>query len=828
MWGMRRRWLVPLAVAGLVLVAALVVDSRVRFNGNVEEMLPHDGSAIDEYRRVSELFSDFNAGLVDVSSPERAFSPDATAVADALQRTLEASPLVAKVQGRVDFGGLLSAYRVLLAHRADLFSAEIAAEAAICIRREAIVARLYDVKRQASTFPDPTVGERFLADPFGLDQLFLSLVPSAADLAKGAHFEDGRLWSADGHHLLLIVHPTLTEMDSRQGARFVELLDHAAARIPRELHAADVRVAHFSRYRAAVDNEHTARRDALWAVWVSLVLVAGILYLSLGSLRVIPRLFLPPLVGGVVALALLSLLFHKVFPVVLGFGSVLLGISIDYGVHFFSLARLLPTARARRVILRPLAAAVLTTAAGFFALLSSSFPTQRQIGAFAGIGALVAAAFAVLYLPLLVPRSWNGSMAAQSSSIVGERWFAFTRRHRRSLLLVLVGLTVVAVVALRWIHFESDIRRFNALSPSSAADQKLIVDSWGNPLMVTSVAVPGSSWDEALREVRTLAERLGAGAVGGAGEMQSIIGILPDIEQQVRNRDRWKRFWSSTPAREARRTLTIEMGRQGFDPTSVDGFWRAVGARPPLLDPEAFTGTPLANLLAQWVGHSEDGRVWALVRVAASGAWDAGEEVARIRRAAPSALVADSREFVTTLSLLLVRDMVRVSLVAMVLVAAILVIQTRSVRTAAVMLAILVMALLWTLGAMALLGISINLMNCTIAVFVFGLTIDYMIFLAHGSTLPAIERGASAGAVTTCALTTVAGFGALVFARHPALATVGSTAVVGVLCGLSASLLGIPVLLPGGPGPVGESSQHERVGPREVEAEAARLADRKD
>jgi len=57
---------------------------------------------------------------------------------------------------------------------------------------------------------------------------------------------------------------------------------------------------------------------------------------------------------------------------------------------------------------------------------------------------------------------------------------------------------------------------------------------------------------------------------------------------------------------------------------------------------------------------------------------------------------------------------------------------------------------------------------------------------------------------------------------------VGSTAVVGVLCGLSASLLGIPVLLPGGPEPVGESSQHERVGSREVEAEAARLADRED
>jgi predicted RND superfamily exporter protein len=93
-------------------------------------------------------------------------------------------------------------------------------------------------------------------------------------------------------------------------------------------------------------------------------------------------------------------------------------------------------------------------------------------------------------------------------------------------------------------------------------------------------------------------------------------------------------------------------------------------------------------------------------------------------------------------------------------------------------------------------------MNCIIGIFIFGLVIDYSIFLtaawqkASGTDDRHLAR--SSGAVTISALTTIAGLGALVMARHPALHSLGLTALLGISAGLISVLLIIPLFRPRG------------------------------
>ena len=61
-------------------------------------------------------------------------------------------------------------------------------------------------------------------------------------------------------------------------------------------------------------------------------------------------------------------------------------------------------------------------------------------------------------------------------------------------------------------------------------------------------------------------------------------------------------------------------------------------------------------------------------------------------------------------------------------------------------------------------------------------------------------RTVTAGAVVFSALTNVAGLGALCFAGHPALFSLGFTATAGILCGLVAATLTIPVFYSSGGG----------------------------
>ena len=82
----------------------------------------------------------------------------------------------------------------------------------------------------------------------------------------------------------------------------------------------------------------------------------------------------------------------------------------------------------------------------------------------------------------------------------------------------------------------------------------------------------------------------------------------------------------------------------------------------------------------------------------------------------------------------------------------------------------------------------------TIAIFIFGLTVDYSIFLQHAMSNESHGSDVTATAVVVSSLTTILGFGALLFARHPSLSSIGITTVVGIVCGLMASLLIVPVL----------------------------------
>ncbi|MFH0944953.1 MAG: MMPL family transporter, partial [Planctomycetota bacterium] len=99
----------------------------------------------------------------------------------------------------------------------------------------------------------------------------------------------------------------------------------------------------------------------------------------------------------------------------------------------------------------------------------------------------------------------------------------------------------------------------------------------------------------------------------------------------------------------------------------------------------------------------------------------------------------------------------------------------------------------WTFGIMGWCGIRINMMNCIVGVFVFGLVIDYAIFLRAArdrlDTDRAQHLGHAGGAVAISALTTLLGVGSLALASHPALRTVGLTAATGIACGWLAVLL---------------------------------------
>ncbi|MDO8944443.1 MAG: MMPL family transporter, partial [Desulfobacterales bacterium] len=146
---------------------------------------------------------------------------------------------------------------------------------------------------------------------------------------------------------------------------------------------------------------------------------------------------------------------------------------------------------------------------------------------------------------------------------------------------------------------------------------------------------------------------------------------------------------------------------------------------------------------------------------------------------------------------LIYREMLRVSAITIVLVVLILVLYYRAWRDLGLILLPLLVGLYWTFSIMGWFDLRINLMNSLIVVFVFGVVVDYSLFLAtalrgaRGPDDPHLAH--SCVGIGVSALTTMIGLGVLVVARHPALHSIGLTSLLGIGTGVLAVFLIVPL-----------------------------------
>jgi hypothetical protein len=250
------------------------------------------------------------------------------------------------------------------------------------------------------------------------------------------------------------------------------------------------------------------------------------------------------------------------------------------------------------------------------------------------------------------------------------------------------------------------------------------------------------------------------------------------------------------PAR--RGALESALREEGFDlracAPALDAFAAPSREAPPASgDREA----ALAWLRARHVAR--DGRTTMAATFVRIGKGRVAAERARaaILSADPRAVITGFDSIDRGLRDALGRDLGIVGAAALVIVALGLRLALRSVRQTTVALATLVCELGVVGLAMRVLAVRWHVYDALVLPVLFGVTIDESMFLLYatneGSIRKALEHQGPLVAAT--ALTTSAGFAALIACRFPGLRDLGVVGTVGVLAGLVAALVVVPSAL---------------------------------
>ena len=493
-----------LTCAALLVVLLLAFSSGLELTEDVNDLLPQGDSEVARYRTLLSRFNRLDLMLVAIGPIEgegAASFDEVHATADALGRSMAASGFFSGVKVRVGPESLSGAQAALRACRADLFTEADRRVLEARLAPQVLAASLATWRRKLMETPAPYLARQFREDPLGLDGLLLNKVEPLQVLGGGVSVREGSMVSPGGGWLVLTASPKTRATDSLGAATLTAFMEDAIRKAAPARAGGTPRVAWLSGHRFSAENAARIKRDIRVVGGLSAVAIVLLCLLSFRRWNFFLLTFAPAIFGGLLAAGIVGFFHPEISAIVAGFGGMLVGVLVDYGIQYLYQAdRGATPAETLTRLGRPMVYSAATSMAVFLTLFVSRFDGYRQLGWFTFVGILGAVAFTLLILPLLAKTPGVAKCAPWDPTPAFGRFFPWSRRRRGMLLAIAVGLTLLSLPGLSRLRFEGDMQAMNAASQETRDDYALMKRTFSSALTVASVMVRAASLEEALEK----------------------------------------------------------------------------------------------------------------------------------------------------------------------------------------------------------------------------------------------------------------------------------------------------------------------------------------
>ncbi|MGO9767521.1 MAG: MMPL family transporter [Myxococcaceae bacterium] len=785
---------VTLLASTLLLLGGLSLYPRATTEQDVGAMLPDGPGSPREAARLLSEFGALNTLLIDLELPgasEEQLAEEGHTLATALRK----SGAFLEVFSGPSLQDSVRVTEVLFPRRLYLFADPMGEIERRSESKQAKVT-LDALKRNLASLQAMVTKRDLLNDPLGFDA---DVLAGLTQLAGDVHPSHGELLSGDGRHLLLVTTPVGSALDAKTSGALLATVAREAAKLPSGP-AGPAVVTAVGGPRFAAESAATVRRDVVITLLTSLVGLFLLFLIRFRNLRLLLLVFVPIGFGIVGGLAAVVLAQGHIHVLTFAFGSVLVGISIDYPLYLLNAASAQPgnplerMGRALDNTWRSLWLGFSTTIIAFVMMGLSQFPGLRELALYAGGGIVIAfAATLILLVPLCAvwgPKRW--SVIPRWMPALGQRALS-PRMAGGAALCVLVASAVLAPR----LRFDGELRHLDAQHPETLAEFEQVMNRFGLREADSLVVARGRTVQEALTVNDAVAAALSHSGGGGLSGVVSVSSFLPAVATQ---RERAQRL-AALDVPQARARLSADAVEAGFSPTAFDGFWQEVSAvqkgKTSPLTPADLEQTSLAPLLARMLRCSGQGCIVVTSLEARSPA-----AVASLAQELPPGAVLLNAHVLAEDSVVRIpRQLAFLSGLGLLLNVLLLAFAYRSPRLAVVACFPGCLGLAGTIAILSAVHVPLNLVSASALVLILGCGVDYGIFALQGVTSPSPVTGVESTGVLLTSLTALAGFGTLVLASYRALQFLGAAVGLGILLSSIAAIFLLPglhrLLVPG-------------------------------
>lgn len=507
------------------------------------------------------------------------------------------------------------------------------------------------------------------------------------------------------------------------------------------------------------------------STWIGSIALAGIVLVLLLALRRVRALlaFVPVAVGLLTGAVACVAVFGSIHVLTLVIGASLIGVAVDFPMHWLGKSYGMPDWRAWPALRRVLPGLSISLAAslvGYIALAFTPFPALTQTAVFSAAGLLGAYACTVCQLPAWMngwqPRPWPPLLRAADAALRLRERLA----DRRVLLVVgALAMSAATVGGISRLVIQDDLRQWLSLPAPLLQQARQIGEITGFTPTSQFFLVRGANADELLRRQAQVANKLDAlvkrGDLAGYNALSQLVSPAEDqraLGQRLAALAQQPQVW---------KPLTD----LGIPLDAVQHELQALAPLPTLSIDAALQGPLAERWRAQWLGeHNGEAAGMVTLRGLRNTAALDG-----ITQGLPGVELVDrsgdlNRMFASTRI-----EAAELKLLSYV-VAAVLLLLTLGRAATWRILAVPVAATACALAALGYLGQPLTLFSLFGLLLVSAIGVDYAIFM--------YERVAGAAAslvgILLGAVTTLLSFGLLAVSQTPAIANFGMAVALGV------------------------------------------------
>lgn len=624
--------------------------------------------------------------------------------------------------------------------------------------------------------------------------LRLALLDTGKELLNGMggyKIIDSHLYSPDSTTLVAFLSPNFNSFDSKAGTSLIDMLEEnievfceANPDVEILFHGAPVQ---------SVFNSRQIKGDLLLTVGISLIIICIVIGWCFKNKSTMFMLLVPIIYGVFMALACMYWLKGDMSLMALGIGAIIMGVALSYCLHVLTHYKYMDDpVQIIKDQATPVFLGCLTTIGAFLGLLFTESELLQDFGLFASFAMMGTTFFALVFLPHFFKK--GGSKRSEKAFAILDKINSYPIDRKRWLRIVVEVICVVTLFTASWVTFDSDLRNIGYNEPKVIRSQQLYADKiYGNNASMY-YAVAAEDLDEALFYNNALVETLDS-----LSQDSTIISytkttqlFIPTDVQEERIA-MWREYWSEQRVAEVRQIITSTANANNLPAEMFAPFYAMIEADyepASLYDAEVFPPELLSNYIEETNGKF---MVFTSVQMKPEVKSVVNDAVAAV----PHAIVIDPFYYTSDMVKILNDDFNTILGISSLFVFIILLLSFRSLPIA--LIAFMPMGLSWYVvqGIMGIFGVQFNLINIVIATFIFGIGVDYSIFVMKG--LIAQASGSDQNLLTYhktaiffSAFVLIVVVGSLLFATHPAIKSIG----VSTLIGMSATILLTYILEP--------------------------------